>query len=240
MRIITFGILLSTACQAQIAFVPSQPGSWTPTKPIFGVMYGSEGDTINYRSIKNLGSTPIVLTLVSMEIRSPGLEGEWQGAFSVQGLEYAIFKAQRVQFKKFWYSQIYPSAIGQNGTARLSVNGLVDCQWPCTVDNTVTPPDTLFKHNTANPVDTLDVRLGVYWRIQNTDTYDSAFLGCRIEYRTGVHTERTLYRGASSEVARPVGVAGGWRVEYGAWSLRRPDGAVVPLGRQATAQGLLL
>jgi len=80
----------------------------------------------------------------------------------------------------------------------------------------------------------------VYWRIQNTDTYDSAFLGCRIEYRTGVHTERTLYRGASPEVARPVGVAGGWRVEYGAWSLRRPDGAVVPLGRQATAQGLLL
>jgi hypothetical protein len=115
---------------------------------------------------------------------------------------------------------------------------LTDCYWPCTMDESVEPPVPLFKYNTANPVDTFEARLGVYWHTQNTNTYDSAFLDCQIEYRIGTHSEGVLYRGNSPGAARPVGVAGGWRVESGAWSLRRPNGTEVPLGRQATAQGL--
>jgi hypothetical protein len=238
MRIIKFGILLAATCQAQISFVPRYPGNWTPTTPIFGVLYGSAGDTIFDRNIKNVGSASIVLQAVSMEILSPGLEGEWRGSFSVQGMDIAIFEAQRVQFKKFHYTQLNPPAIAPDSTAYLSVNRLADCYWPCTVDKSVTPPDTLFKHNTVNPVDTFDVRLGVYWRVGNI--YDSAYLDCRIEYRTGMHTEGIQYRGSSPGVARPVGVSGGWRVESGAWSLRHTDGREVPVGRLATAQGLVV
>jgi len=72
MRIIYLGTLLAIACNAQIAFVPSRPGNWVPTTPIFGVRYGAAGDTVNYRSIKNLGSSPILIQALSVEIRSPG------------------------------------------------------------------------------------------------------------------------------------------------------------------------
>ena len=245
MRIITHAVLFAAVCQAQIAFVPTRPGNWTPTKPLFGVLYGSDGDTINYRSIKNAGTAPIVIQAVSLEIKSPGLEGEWWGNVYVEGVGTAELMVQRAQFLKFRYLQVNSPFIAPNSGAKLTVSGLTDCYrndyLSCAVDRSVTPPDSLFKHNTANPVDTIDARLGVYWRVQGTDTNDSAYLDCRIEYRSRAYTVGSIRtRSSFADAARPVGVSGGWRVESGAWSLRRPDGAVVPLEHQATAQGLLL
>jgi len=175
-----------------------------------------------------------------MEIRSPGLEGEWRGAFSIEGMGRASFSAQKVQFKKYQFLEINPPAIASQATAYLSVSQLVDCQWPCTVDKSVTPPDTLFKHNTVNPVDTLDVRLGVYWRVQGTDDYDSAYLDCKIEYRPGLHVEGVRTRYGSMQ-RPPVQMANGWQVDgYDDWTLRRADGDAVDLLRTPSAQGTVL
>jgi len=130
--------------------------------------------------------------------------------------------------------------IPSNGTDPIYISTLFDCQWPCTVDKSVNPPDTLFKHNTVNPVDTFDVRLGVYWRVQGTDNYDSAYLDCKVEYRTGMHTEgvRTRY---GSVQRPPVNSANGWLVDGNdGWSLRLADGDAMDLVRSSNAQGLLL
>ena len=245
MRSITYGILLAGICQAQVEFVPSRPGNWTPATPLLGVKDRVIGDTIQWRSIKNAGADPIVITAVSLEIRSPGLEGEWWGTVSVAARGTANLMAQRLQFQKTKLVQVDPPAIPPGLAAGLDVSGLTDCYrndyLSCAVDRSVTPPDSLFKHNTANPVDTIDARLGVYWRVQGTQSYDSAYLDCRIEYRSRAYTVGSIRsRSSFADAARPVGVSGGWRVESGSWSLRRPDGAVVPLEHQATAQGLLL
>jgi hypothetical protein len=254
MRIITYAILLATICQAQVEFVPTRPGNWTPTTPIFGVKNRVIGDSIQRRSIRNVGVAPIEFHAVSLEITSPGLEGEWWGGLSISGLTESVdIRTQRVQFRKIVGVSVTSLAsngvvsyasLSPNSMAELNVGGLTDCYrndyLSCVVDRSVTPPDSLFKHNTANPVDTIDARLGVYWRLQGTDTYDSAYLDCQIEYRSKAYTVGVQYRGGSPVASRPVGVSGGWRVETGSWSLRRPDGAVVPLGRQETTQGLLL
>jgi hypothetical protein len=244
MRIITYAILLATICQAQVEFVASRPGNWVPTTPIFGVLWPTVGDTVNDRSIKNVGASSIVIQAVSMEIKSPGLEGEWWGGLSIVGLrDHVYLKTQRVQYKKVQYTQT--NSLAPNSTARLNVSRLTDCYWDdiggfCTVDRSVSPPDTLFKHNTANPVDTMDVRLGVYWRDASNSVKDSAYLDCRIEYRTRALTSGNQYRGSSPSVFHPVGVAGGWHVESGSWSLRHPDGREVPVERVALAEGLVV
>jgi len=92
-------------------------------------------------------------------------------------------------------------------------------------------------------VDTIDARLGVYWKDSVTKARDSLFLDCKFEYNQFEHRVGIGYRGTGNSLVPfiPKTQGKGWKVPYGAhWSLSLADGQNVELRLEATQGGLLL
>jgi hypothetical protein len=230
-----FTLILFFACltQAQIAVLNSQVNS--SSTRIF---------------LKNQGNKTLIFQSTSLNIKSFGVEGEWH---SDMRLYVEKDNESTCQFDgiKTNYSQCsffpYDSTILRPlDTAQLILSNFEDCHILnyCIVDSSVTPPDTLYKRNTAKNIDTLNVRLGLYWQDSTTRANDSTFIDCLLVFNRVINkyviVGITRFKDSKQEGA-PIPTPNGWRVATDAhWILVDAQGHAIPLRRETTADGLFL
>jgi len=234
--------------QAQIELIQTRPGNYSPpTIPLWGVRQGSGIDTQSLKTVKNVGKKSITFSAASLQVKSPGLEGEWYLSVTLNhyGKNSANCDIQGIQsqYAYCYLNEIDEVILHPQEQAMLGVTSLYECAWlmVCKTDTTVKPPVYYFSYNTAKDVDTLDARLGLYW-YDSLWTVDSAFIDCRIEFNRGKkYVERILPRNASAGSVPLQSVPGGWRVTSGTgWSLVDAQGHAIPLRQEPTSEGLRL